>query len=89
MLCQAVTSALTAILAKRQAHRRWPPPLRVRTDKEKEFLNAVFQGLLKGEGIEFRVSRNPDVKCTVIEDSQNKAVQTFRYIDVVNKFVDG
>jgi len=35
----------------------------VRTDKGKEFLNTQFQTLLKREGIEFQVCRNPDIKC--------------------------
>ena len=39
----------------------------VRTDKGKEFLNTQFQTLLKREGIEFQVCKNPDVKCAVVE----------------------
>jgi len=42
-------------------------PVWVRTDKGKEFLNTQFQTLLKREGIEFQVCRNPDVKCAVVE----------------------
>jgi len=42
-------------------------PVWVSTDKGKEFLNTQFQTLLKREGIEFQVCRNPDVKCAVVE----------------------
>ena len=42
-------------------------PVWVRTDKGKEFLNTQFQTLLKLEGIEFQICRNPDVKCAVLE----------------------
>jgi transposase InsO family protein len=41
-------------------------PVWVRTDRGKEFLNSPFQALLKREGIEFQVCRNPDVKCSVV-----------------------
>jgi len=41
-------------------------PVWVCTDKGKEFLNTQFQALLKLEGIEFQVCRNPDVKCAVV-----------------------
>jgi len=37
-------------------------PMRVRTDKGKEFLNKNFQVMLKREGIQFQVCKNPDVK---------------------------
>jgi len=39
------------------SHRR---PVWVRTDKGKEFLNKHFQEMLKREGIQFQVYRNPD-----------------------------
>jgi hypothetical protein len=39
----------------------------VRTDKDKEFLNAMFRKLLDCEGIEMRVCRNPEVKCAIVE----------------------
>ena len=42
-------------------------PVWVRTDKGKVFLNMHFQTLLKREGIEFPVCRNPDVKCVFVE----------------------
>jgi hypothetical protein len=71
----------------------------VRTDKGKEFLNTQFQALLKREGIEFQVCRNPDVKCSVVE-RVNRTLRdklykyftyknTYSYIDVLPKFVTG
>ena len=45
-------------------------PIWVGTDKGKEFLNKNFQNMLKHEGIQFQVCRNPGVKCCVIERAQ-------------------
>jgi len=42
-------------------------PIWVRTDKGKEFLNTTFQNLLKREGIQFQVCKNPDIKCSIVE----------------------
>jgi len=72
-------------------------PVCVRTDKGKEFLNKDFQNMLREEGIQFKVCRNTDVKCAVVERSQ-RTIQdilykyltyktTFRYIDVLPKFM--
>ena len=44
-------------------------PVWVRTDKGKEFLES-FQKLLKREGIQFQVCRNPDIKCSIVERVQ-------------------
>jgi len=74
-------------------------PVWVRTDKGKEFLNTQFQTLLKREGIEFQVCKNPEVKCAVVE-RVNRTLRdklsryftyknTYRYIDVLSKFVRG
>jgi hypothetical protein len=71
----------------------------VRKVKGKEFLNTQFQALLKREGIEFQVFRNPDVKCSVVE-RVNRTLRdklykyftyknTYRYIDVLPTFVTG
>lgn len=90
---KAVTSAFQAILVSSSR------PLCVHTDKGKEFLNSAIQQLLKAENIEFRVCRNPDVKCAVIE-RWNRTLKTkmykyftgkntYRYIDVLDKFVEG
>ena len=74
-------------------------PVWVRTDKGKEFLNTQIQPLLKREGIEFQVCRNPDVKCAVVE-RVNRTLRdklsryftyknTYKYTDVLPKFVKG
>jgi transposase InsO family protein len=95
-----VTSAFKAILQdpknSKPIRRR---PIWVRTDKGKEFLNADFQGLLKREGIQFQICKNPDVKCSVV-DRVNRTLcdklfryftykNTYRYLDVLPKFVQG
>ena len=74
-------------------------PVWVRTDKEKEFLNTTFQNLLKHEGIQFQVCKNPDIKCPVIERTHRTIrdklykfftyKNTYRYIDVLQEFVAG
>ena len=71
----------------------------VRTDEGKEFLNKTFQDMLKREGIEFSVCRNPDVKCTVIDRTHRTLrdklykyftyMNTHRYIDVLQDSVTG
>jgi hypothetical protein len=58
----AVASAFLSILAT-YSHRR---PIWVRTDRGKEFLIRLFQDMLKKEGIQFQVCRDPNVKCSVI-----------------------
>ena len=72
-------------------------PIWVRTDKGKEFLNESFQKLLKREGIQFQVCRNPDIKCSIVERVQRtvrdklykyfKHKNTYRYVDVLSDFV--
>jgi len=74
-------------------------PVWVRTDKGKEFLNESFQKLLKREGIEFQVCRNPDIKCSIVERVQRTVrdklykyfthKNTYRYVDVLSDFVSG
>jgi len=87
----AVALEYTKLIRKR--------PVWVRTDKGKEFLNTQFQTLLKREGIEFQVCRNTDVKCAVVErvnrnlrDKLHRYFtykNTYKYIDVLPKFVKG
>jgi len=70
----------------------------VRTDKGKEFLNNHFQEMLKREGIQFHVCKNPDVKFSVVERAHTTISERFykyftyknkyRYIDVLPKFVN-
>ena len=69
----------------------------MRTDKCKEFLNKNFQGMLLGERIQYQVCRNPDFKCAVVERVHRTIrgriykyftyTNTYRYIDVLPKFV--
>ena len=75
------------------------PPVWVRTDNGKEFLNESFQKLLKREGIQFQVYRNPNIKCSIVErvhrtvrDKLYKYFtdkNTYRYVDVLSDFVSG
>jgi hypothetical protein len=62
-------------------------------------MNAEFQGLLKRERIQFQICKNPDVKCSVVE-RVNRTLRdklfrnftyknTYRYLDVLPKFVQG
>jgi len=72
-------------------------PVWLRTDKGKEFRNKHFQDMLRDEGIQFQVCRNPDVKCAILEHSLRTIrdrlyrcftyKNIFRYIYVLPKFV--
>ena len=42
-------------------------PLKLQTDKGKEFINATFQNRLKDLKIQFYVSQNEDIRASVIE----------------------
>jgi transposase InsO family protein len=74
-------------------------PVWVRTDRGKEFLNKTFQDMLKREGIQFQVCKNPDVKCSVVERAHRTIrdklykyftyKNTYRFIDVLKAFVRG
>ena len=73
------------------------PPVFVRTDKGKEFLNQYFQDMLREKGIQFQEYRNPEVKCADVERAHRTILDklqkyftyknTFRNIDVLPKFV--
>jgi hypothetical protein len=90
-----VASAFRSILAKYPRRR----PMWVRTDRGREFLNRSFQDMLKNEGIQFQVCRDPNVKCSVVERSRRTIrdklckymtyKNSYRYIDVLPKFVKG
>ena len=64
----AVNSAFLSVLAKysRPVRKR---PAWVRTDKGKEFMNRTFQAMLRKEGIQFQVCRDPNFKCAILERS--------------------
>jgi hypothetical protein len=88
----AVTSAFRFLL-----HDDTRRPVFVRKDKGKEFLNKHFQDMLRDEGIQFQVCRNPEVKCAVVERAHRTIrdrlfkfftfFNSYRYIDVLSKFV--
>ena len=94
----AVNSAFLSVLAKysRPVRKR---PAWVRTDKGKEFMNRTFQAMLRKEGIQFQVCRDPNVKCAIVERSHRTIREklfkymtyknTYRYIDVLPRFVRG
>ena len=68
---QTVTSTFQFIFTdKKYSKPHKQRPLNLRTDKGKEFLNKTFQDMLKREGIQFQVCKNPVVKCSVVERVQ-------------------
>ena len=62
-------------------------------------MNTTFQNLLKHEGIQFQVCKNPDIICSVVERThctiRDKLYNFFthknryRYTDVLQEFVTG
>ena len=48
-------------------------PVWVRTDKGKEFMNRLFQDMLRREGIQFQICKNLDVKCSVVERAHRRS----------------
>ena len=60
-------------------------PVRLRTDKGKEFLGSSFQKILKREGIQFLVCKNPDVKCSYIERAHRTIrAKLYKYLTFKN-----
>jgi hypothetical protein len=93
---KAVAEAFVSILKDpRYSKRR---SLTVQTDKGKEFQNKPFRDMLRREGIEHRTRKNPDVKSAVVERAHRSIrdkiykyfsyKNTYRYLDVLEKFVD-
>ena len=92
---KAVASAFISVFKYSSSSRRLP--VWVRTGNGKEFLKRHFGEMLKREGIQFQVCRNPDVKCNVVERAHRTIrdrlykyftyKNTYRYIDVLPKFV--
>ena len=60
----SVASAFRSILDDTKRRCR---PIWVRTNKGKELLNKHFQNMLRDEGIQLQVCRNPDFKCVSVE----------------------
>src|SRR5205085_9892665 len=73
-------------------------PMKLNTDKGKEFLNATFQRWLSDKGITFFTANNPDIKASIVERFNRTLKtrlwkyftwkQTSRYIDVLDAFMD-
>jgi len=81
----AVTSAFQSIFKDPRYVRRCP--VWVRTDKGKEILNKKFQEVLKREGIQFQVCKNPDVKCSVVERAHRSIRDSlYKYFTYKNKY---
>jgi hypothetical protein len=89
----SITSAIRSLFHDDDSRR----PVTVRTGKCKEFLNKYFQDMLRYEGFQFQVCRNPDVKCAVVERVHRTIrdrlfkyftfSNSYRYIDVLPIFV--
>jgi hypothetical protein len=97
---KAVTTAFQSIFNDpKYSEPKRRRPVWVRTDRGKEFSNKTFQDMLKREGMQFQVCKNPDVKCSVIERAyrtiRDKLYKfftyknTYRFVDVLHKFVKG
>ena len=73
-------------------------PLTIQSDKGKEFVGNLVQEYLKTNDINFRVTRNPEVKAAVVErfnrTLKSKMYRYFtfantrKYVDVLQNFVD-
>ena len=48
-------------------------PLCVQSDRGKEFVGTAFQNLLYRRGIDFRVTRNPDIKAAAVQQDTARA----------------
>ena len=78
----AITSAFRSLF-----HDDSRRPVWVRTDKGTEFLNKHFQDMLRDEGIQFQVFRNPDVKCAVVERAHRTVRdRVFKYFPHKNTY---
>jgi transposase InsO family protein len=80
--------SVTAVFQSILKDRRYSKPVRRRqvwlqTDRGKEFSNRSFQDMLKREGTQFLMCRNPDVKCAVVKRAhrtlRNKLYRYFTY----------
>ncbi len=87
---KSVMEAFESIFTQRK-------PLKLQTDKGKEFLNATLQNRLKELKIQFYVSQNEDIKASVVERF-NRTLKTkmwkyfthrntYQYIDVLQDMV--
>ena len=63
----AITSSFRSLFHDDESRRH----VSIGTDKDKEFLNKHFQDMLRDDGIQFQVCRNPDLKCAVVEGAHS------------------
>lgn len=73
-------------------------PLTIQSDNGKEFVGKIVKDYLKKNDINFRVTRNPDVKAAIVErfnrTLKSKMFRYFtfantrKYVDVLQNFVD-
>jgi transposase InsO family protein len=95
---EAITSAFLSILKDPRYSNPKRRPIWIRTDRGKEFLNKTFQALLKREGIQFQVCRDPNIKCGIVERVHRTirekmykyftAKNTYRFVDILQKLVN-
>jgi len=74
-------------------------PISTQSDKGTEFVNATVQQYLKGQGVSFHTTHNPDIKGAIVERFQRslKSIMcklftknnTYRYLGVINKLIIG
>jgi transposase InsO family protein len=81
---RSITDAFEHIFAERR-------PLKLQTDKGKEFVNSVLQKMLRERGVKFFTSQNEDIKASIAERF-NRTLKTkmWRYFThkSTNKFID-
>ncbi|XP_044591455.1 uncharacterized protein LOC123269684 [Cotesia glomerata] len=88
-----VAQAFSKILSRNGKRK----PRLLQTDSGKEFLGAPFQELLRKKEIQFRTTRNPDIKASIVERI-NRTIKeriwryfthtrTKRYLDVLQKIM--
>jgi hypothetical protein len=63
-------------------------PLKLQTDQGKEFDNSAFRNLMKKYGINFFMSKNKDIKCSIVERF-NKTLKNkmFKYFSKIGRKV--
>jgi hypothetical protein len=87
-----VTDAMEKILKEGRV------PVKLQTDKGKEFLNSKFQKLLKENKIRFFTCNNPEIKCSIVERF-NRTIKsriwryftekgTYKYLDTLPEVVE-
>jgi len=88
----SITAALKSLFQNRK-------PIHIQSDKGTEFVNPTVQQYLKRQGVSFHTTHNPDIKGAIVEDFQRSVKSrmykfftknnTYRYLDVIKKLVNG